>query len=385
MGDERQPGVKRVRLTGARFEGGRLPVDSLVELQKYQEVVRIAVEAEWRRDHPDEDQPADLHDSASLTIERIDEGSADVFLAFEQHTAYVELQAEAQEAADATIVAAYTGASLPDLLALAPEADREFREAVAEFGATLEPGQSIEFYPSTPDAAPVTITIETRKRAVEELARIDDFLLAADATPQKAGLQTVEESLTGRVTAINADKREFWLQTEVGEIHGWYRDNPELLEAFRTLVNSAADGPLTRISGDLQVKRGMPWRFRSVAAVEQVEFDNTAWGERLTVFASLPSGWDDGGGVQISSTSLDAAQMLLKSFDTAQFKPPGVFPTSDGGVLLEWASPVGVLSVEVLPGGEFELFALQRGQRQGTHAATADLTQVIAFVSERQA
>ena len=106
MGDERKPGVKRVRLSGARFDGGRLPVDSLVELQKYQDVVRIAAEAEWRQAHPDEDIPADLRSSVSLTIERIDEGSADVFLAFEQHQVYVQYQAEAQDVADVFLFAA---------------------------------------------------------------------------------------------------------------------------------------------------------------------------------------------------------------------------------------------------------------------------------------
>ena len=88
MSDEPQPSVKRFRLTGARFEGGRLPVDSLVELEHYQDVVRIAAEAEWRHDHPGEELPSGLREAVSLTIERIDEGSADVFLAFEQHAVY---------------------------------------------------------------------------------------------------------------------------------------------------------------------------------------------------------------------------------------------------------------------------------------------------------
>lgn len=385
MGDAREPGVKRVRLTGSRFEGGRLPVDSLVELQKYQDVVRIAAEAEWQHDHPGDDLPTTFRDSVRLTIERIDEGSADVFLAFEQHQTYVQYQEEAQSVADATIVAAYSGAPLPDLQTLAPEADHEFREAVAQLGVTLEPNQSIEFYPQGANAAPVTITIETRKRAIEELARVEDFLVPPDVAPIPPGLQSLEESLTGRVTAINADKRQFWLQTEASEIHGWYRDNPELLEAFRILVNSAAEGPLTRISGELQFKHGEPWRFRSVSLVEQVLFDNTAWGARLTEFASLRSGWDEGGGSQISSVALDASQKFLQSVEAAGVESPGVFPTPDGGVLIEWASLAGVRSVEVLPDGSFEMFSLQRDQRQGEYAASQDLTQAVAFIKAGQA
>ncbi len=247
MSDAPEPSVKRFRLTGARFEGGRLPIDSLVELERYQDVVRIAAEAGWRYDHPGEEPPSDLRDSVSLTIERIGDGSADVFLAFEQHAVYQQYQQESQYATEATIVAAYSGTALPDLPALPPEADKEFRDAVSAIGSTLQPGQSIEFYPDFPNAEPVSITIETRKDSVAELARVEDFLLPPDQTPPDQGLQAVAESLVGRVTAIDADRQQFWMQTEGGAIHGWYRDNPELLEDFRTLVNSAADGPLTRI------------------------------------------------------------------------------------------------------------------------------------------
>jgi hypothetical protein len=384
MSDDPQPSAKRFRLTGARFDGGRLPVDSLVELEHYQDVVRIAAEAEWRHDHPDEELPSDFRESVSLTIERIDEGSADVFLAFEQHAVYLQYQDDAQNAVDATIIAAYSGAPLPDLPALSPQADRDFRDAVAALGSTLEPGQTIEFYPDSANAQPVSITIETRKHAVDELARIEDFLVPPDQAPSAQALQKVEESLTGRVTAINADKQQFSMQTDVGEVHGWYHENPELLEDFRTLVNSAANGPLTRVSGELQLKNGEPWRFRSINRVEQVQFDDTAWGARLTEFASLPPRWDDGEAAQISSVALDASQKLLQAVDAAGVERPGVFPTSDGGVLIEWATPSGVRSVEVLSDGAFEMFFLARGQSQGNDVATSNLAEAVVFVTEAE-
>ena len=66
MSDEPQPSAKRFRLTGARFDGGRLPVDSLVELERYQDVIRIAAEAEWRHDHPDAELPSDFRESVRL-------------------------------------------------------------------------------------------------------------------------------------------------------------------------------------------------------------------------------------------------------------------------------------------------------------------------------
>jgi hypothetical protein len=54
-------------------------------------------------------------------------------------------------------------------------------------------------------------------------------------------------------------------------------------------------------------------------------------------------------------------------------------------VLVEWASPTRVRSVEVMPDGTFELFSLQRTQRAGDHDVTADLTIAIAFVEAEKA
>lgn len=381
MGDERKPGVKRVRLTGARFEGGRLPIDSLVELQKYQDIVRIAAEAGWRQEHPGEDLPGELRESVSLAIDRIDEGSADVFLAFEQHQVYLQYQTEAQDAADAIIVAAYSGAPIPVLPAHSEKEDAEFRESVAQVGSTLGPDQSIEFYPDGPDSQPVTITIETHREAVAHLSRIEDFLLPPDLALNKQGLLSIEESLVGRITTLYADDDKFdFVLGDGSELRGWYRQNPALLEDLRDVVNPTAKGALTRISGSLQYKDGRPFRFWEASAIERVEFDDTAWGERLTSFAALPSGWDDGDGAQITSVALEGAQMVLRSVVQMRVEPPGVFPTSEGGVLIEWAGPTKVLSVEVLPDGSFEMFSLGRDQREGTHAATADLMQAVAFV-----
>lgn len=384
MGDEQKPRVKRVRLTGTRFNGGRLPIDSLEELQKYQEIVRIAAEAEWRDGHPGEQLPADFEESVSLTIDHIDEGSADVFLAFEQQQSYVEYQAEAQEVTDAIIAAAYSGEDLPELPSLPLAEDFQFRQVIASIGESLKSEQAIEFYLDGPASSPVTITAETREHAAERIFNVDDFLVSPEAISPAQSLVKSDESLVGRVTALDADKKRFTLVLSSGhEVHGRYREHPELLEDLRKVVNSTSDGPLTRIAGELQTKNGEAWRFWETHSVEQVEFDDTAWGVRLQELAALPTGWDGGDAAQITSSSLDASQKLLQAVDRAQIDPPGVFPTEEGGVLIEWASLSAVSSVEILADGSFELFSMKRDELQGEHAATADLMIAIEFVEAR--
>ncbi|MCV7636489.1 hypothetical protein M3B10_009795, partial [Micrococcus luteus] len=163
------PRFKRVRLTGTRFDGGRLPVDSLIELQKYQEVLRIAAKAEWNRDHPGKDSPEDLNDSVSLAIERIDEGSADILLVFEEIQQYQHYQAEARQVTDTIVTAAYSGMPIPKLEGLSANEEYEFRTVVSRLGSTLEDGQTLEFYSSDPSVPPVEISIESRVRASESL------------------------------------------------------------------------------------------------------------------------------------------------------------------------------------------------------------------------
>lgn len=389
MNHEGGPGSKRLRLTGARFDGGHLPIDSLIELQKYQEVIRIAARAEWRRDHPGEEIPSDLNDSVSLTIERIDEGSADVFMGFEQVAVYERYQAEAQDAVaavDAIISAAYSeDAPSVALSGYSPQADPELYDALAQLGVTLTSGQSIEVYSTTSASPPTTITLEKRQRAIENLAPIENFLLTQDLAPASS-LQSFNESLVGRVTVLDADNKKFVLVLPDGSpVHGWYRQNPNLLEDFRDLVNSTAEGPLTRISGTLQYKAGQPFRFKEASSIERVEFDATPWGTRLTQFASLPSGWDDGEGAQISFVALDAAQMVLRAVEDAEIESPGVFPSPEGGVLIEWANTERVRSLEITADGDFEMFLLERAERESRHSESPDLRQAIAFIKAEKA
>lgn len=378
---------KRVRLTGARFERGRLPVDSLVELQKYQDIVRIAAEAEWKQKHPNEDVPPDLKNSVSLTIDRIDEGSADVFLAFEQQQTYVEYQLEAQDVADSVLVAAYSGKEIPELPALSEEESYAFRSMVAELGRTLTPGQTIEYYPATPDSAPITISIETRDEAAGALLMPEDFLLEPDFEPVTAALQKSEESLVGKITALDTDSMtyRFTLLQDGQQIPGHYKTCPELLDDLRKVVNDAAEGPLTRVTGELQTKNDKLFRFWQTISVEQIQFDDTEWGQRLATFTTLRPDWDGAGAKQISPLALDAAQTVLHAITEDGIERPGVFPTPEGGVLLEWGSSQRVVSVELLEDGSFETFSLTSGEARGEHSAGKNLTFAVEFVKGARA
>ncbi|MBW8172135.1 hypothetical protein K0651_03615 [Ornithinimicrobium sp. Arc0846-15] len=350
-------------------------------MQKYQDIVRIAAEAEWKQEHPNEDVPSDLWNSVSLTIDRIDEGSADIFLAFEQHQTYVEYQLEAQDVADSVLVAAYSGTEIPDLPSLSEEKSYAFRSTVAEIGSTLKPGQTIEYYPDAPGSSPITISIETRDEAVGALLTPEDFLLAPSSELDTFALQKSDESLVGKITALDTDRMTYRFTLQGGQqLTGHYKSSPELLDDLRKVVNDAAEGPLTRVTGELQTKNDELFRFWQTTSVEQVQFDDTEWGHRLATFTALRPDWDGAGAEQISPVALDAAQTVLRAITEADIERPGVFPTPEGGILLEWGSSQRVVSVEFLEDGSFETFSLTAGEPRGEHSFGDNLAFAVEFV-----
>jgi len=367
--DESAPRSRRIRLTGRRFEGGRLPIDSLVELERYQRLMQTIAEANWLKDHPGESLPSDFRADVGLAIERIEVGSADIYVVEEQPAAYVSYQDSAHDTVEAAINAAYSGGPLPELpLAV----DEQFRVDLAEFGSTLEDDQAIEVYIAGIDQPPVVVSIATRKEAITRL-QLDDFLLTG------SHLVKMEGRVAGRVTELDPDNLSYRFETLLyGAIKGWYRANPELKEDFKEVLDSTEVGPIVRLTGELQYKYGAPWRFTQTVRVEKTNLTDPA----LVALAALASGWgEDGDGKSIEFIAIDAANALLGAIDEAGSLRPGVFPTEEGGVLLEWSSAEEVRSVEITPDGEFELLSLAAGAFEADQQVVKDLSIAKTFAT----
>lgn len=375
MGDEADARGKRIKLTGSRFEGGRLPIDSLIELERYQRAVQLMAEHAWRREHPGEAPPTEVTESASLAIERIEEGSADIYLAFEQVAIQQEYRLEAQDAVDSTLEAAYMGLELPPL---PDDIADDVRETLAEIGETLQAGQAMQFFVDDPSIGAIEINVETRPAATARL--ILSTFMQEPAPRVDGGVTHEETSLVARVTVIDAQKMRYTLDSEEhGTVRGRYRNDPEILDALRDVVNSTSEGPLTRIFGDLRFKEAKPWSFWTTTKIERVEFDETEWGRSLARYAALPTAWAGGHGEQISSIALDATQALMRLL-SSEAHPPAMAPTEEGGVLLEWTSTSGIRSVEILADGTFELFSMGIDEQRGQQTETVDVSAAASFV-----
>lgn len=98
---------------------------------------------------------------------------------------------------------------------------------------------------------------------------------------------------------------------------------------------------------------------------------------RLAELAALEAGWLDGDGKAVTPAALDLAVHVIAHL-APTLGDPGIFPTVDGGVSIEWASPVHVRIVEVTPGLVLECMDLATR----AHADVRTLRQAIAFFDD---
>lgn len=379
VADEGEANVRRLVLRGDRFTGGRLPVDSLVELERYQELVRTLAKAEWEADHEGEPSPAEF-ETVGLTIVALDEGSADVTLVLERPAPFASYVDDSADTFGETLRAAYDGGELPEL----PSAVREtFRALVAQFGNTLGAGDSIAVHqPALPE--PVVVTPEKREEAIVRL-RLEDFFYDTMPEAPASNLQTAERTLIGRFTAIDADRQAYVFKSlSLGPLNGRYHDH-SLTSEITALVESTDLAPITRVVGVVQYKNERPWRIRETTAIERFSIDDDRSGARLIELAALPDRWgDDGEGQPIVVEALEAARDLMRAITDADAPRPAIFPTTAGGVLVEWASSKGVRSIEITasPTLTFELFELATPFGEPTFVETPSFTEARAFAVE---
>jgi hypothetical protein len=364
----------RIRLAGSRFTGGRLPIDSLPELAQYQNLVRLMAQRSWLREHDSsEPPPADLDDAMSLVVVEIRNTSADIFLALEHATHYAALQEAARDATDSAIHAAYSGGELP------ADLDDSIKHELARFGATLDDREEIELYAPNAGPEPVVVNRQTRAAVVERL-EAENFLVSEVPKPP---ISSDTRPVVGHVTQVNADAHWFVISTaSAGKLKAFYRNNPSIIDDLRAYLDEASQGPITRVVGMLQSRGPQPWRLWETYSIERFESPESRFADTLYSLAQLEPGWAGVvAGEAVSFSALDAAQKILHELPENSGSDPGVFPTEDGGVLIEWASAREVASVEITPGASFELYTKRAGGGASEFRVTTNLREAVEFAS----
>ena len=100
---------------------------------------------------------------------------------------------------------------------------------------------------------------------------------------------------------------------------------------------------------------GDPW-VQPTGAHDAYNKEDKVSSARLEELAALKPGWLDGEGLAVSKDALRTAESFLFHVLDAQISRPGVFPTPEGGIQMEW--PNGPLELEVIVsnGGAIRVF-----------------------------
>ncbi|MBC7631724.1 hypothetical protein [Aeromicrobium sp.] len=352
----------RIRLDGDRFTGKRIPVDVTPELQRYERLVIEVAAQQWKTQNPEKNLPRFFRDQFQLSIVDVEDGSATPVLERVSNSAYDTYFDHAAESVDKAFEAIIAGeeeevsawvTKLPD-----------FRD----FGSTLEAGEAIEFRPKTPAVIRYTPEIRTvrfpkaptRKRAV------------ADEDPR---------ALVGRLTALDANHWKFTLTDLNGrEVQGTYT-NPDLTDDIKAVLNASTVAPVARVIAYIAADaNGQLARIVDVESVELFESEREPWTRRLIELATLQAGWSEGTGEAIAFAALDAVREILRQLEVTVDNYPGIFPSENGGVLVEWASIQRVISVEVNPEIEYSLFRLNPEVRATDELETRNIRAAVDFL-----
>jgi hypothetical protein len=334
----------QLRYVGSRFSDARLPVEVLPDLQAFRDLLVAYAKELWREEHQDRKRlPKGFDKSISLDLVAVEQGSAVPKLEWNANPDDVLLPGFVDQMADIVdrsyeqiiglITRSASGAGASDL-------GRDQIRALNRLGAGLGAGEKIEFVGSqTQDGNVVYLDAGRRKTLI---------------TNSSATYQVRYEG-TGVIYGVHVDGR-LWIETEE---HGEIELNVDASRVEQEFnVNNMVEFAI-------QIETDTQDNFKRVVDVFDVELidptsgpDYLACRERLSELATIKDGWHNGTGVAIVQIAVEHATDFLEA-RPAHAKAYRIYPTEDGGVLIEFAMRGWDYSVEFCRDGAVEMFGVE--------------------------
>lgn len=382
----------KVTLDGARFHDARLPIDALVELQRYQALVIESAKQAWMMDNPGGSLPDGFEDGLELTLTRVEEGSATSVLErpstdenlvpyYEAGRGRVEAQLRSIVENDFDLEQAFDDV-ISDLPLLAVP-------SFQDLGSSLQPLDSLSVSKS-PGESGTPFKLTGQVRAARLVPIVEKYRqLELDITGLPKDEDELEErvevgaQVAGRVTSVNANASTFRFTSLMhGFVMGEYSE-AVTVKMLKEHLDSDAMAPIIRLTGDLKYKGDKLIRIESVTDIDLFRIDGGPWSRRLIELASLPENWNEGlSGRTIQFSALEAARSLLQKVDELEKPEPGIFPLEDGGVQLEWSSEFGVATIDISADVEFALYKFDAVSDQFSDSETLNMDDAITFVEQ---
>lgn len=371
------PPFATVTMDGDQFKDGHLPVRALAELQRYSALVLRAAELKWQEDHPGHDLPDDFHESFELIISEVRPGSATSVLERSQTSPYDTYYEEGRldfEAALQGILSDQVEDSWRQLLAA---------EEFGEFGSSLDKGESLSIPPTAPEIDYlIEITPESFRgkiHSAHQIAATPPTVPAPLALPRTK----TEGWVVARLVALNGLKSSFTVLVDKREVNGKFGDS-EVFDDLKAVLGTSEKSPVVRIYGRLSFLGKDLDRILKASQVQVLEVDGEPWSGRFIELAHLEEGWNEESttSASVAFSALDGARAVLQHVSKADLNLPGIYPTEEGGVSLEWASARRVITIEISPDGVFEMNRFSRDGERSAIEPTQNLDDVKKFVDD---
>lgn len=335
--DDRTP-FARLRLTGGRFDGQGMPVETLVELAQYRELVLGVARAQFLRSHPERKRvPRGFFDRLQLRLRTVEDGSAvPVLERVAPAGALIAVDDDFTRARDAiedAVAAAESGEQPPSGF------PQEALVLFNRFGQTLRPDEAIELRRGSAPSGP-RYTVDTRRK----------LLLSKRRT------YTEELQGLGWISEVDGNGMSCRIRLRMGPATPVPAPLDEVtFGPVKDVLEPNGEGPPVRVSGVgvFDSERRLI-RFDSIYDVNVLDDpeDLVSLDDRLDELASLNTGWLDGEGVRPDALVLERARRMLADLLTFEVPRPRVFATPDGGVQAEWTVGEHEISVTFEPDGK---------------------------------
>lgn len=340
--DSRQFGL--FRMVGGRYELSGLPASTASELFHYERLIKAVAHALYLKANPRRKRvPKGFDKGFSLRITDVRDGSV------------VPVLERAEEEATGQ-----AGILVPDWFDESRRLINDALRSISSPAGGLPAGFPVE---TLKDFAHFGRTLRAEERF--ELSAIDEAVPGiVDRTSRRklaalADMHSleVEQVVVGQVTGLRSEPQEFDFRLPEKRIRGKYQD-PTTWEHLRQFQGFGDRAPLVALSA-LAVCQldGELVRIEDVYSLEAAL--PKQWADRIAELAALQTGWLEEDTPAISTTSLDAIETLLLALMDEGIGRPGIFPTVEGEVQLEWVTDLCDVQVRTTAHDTYELDVMQ--------------------------
>jgi hypothetical protein len=320
----------RPRLVGQRFEGHAIPLEFLRDLAVLEEMVVEVSKWRFLQENPGRKRsPRGFNEGITLTLSAVEDGSAVPVITLVLASILAQPNQVYYDQAKVAIVGAISSAAEnKPATAFLPEKALVYFD---RFGRSLRDGEAIEFPSSDPDAPPVRLTKEVRRKLL--LASTQVKVLTEEIQLRGAVHEANKEAMTFQITLPDGNKI-------LGPIPSQHFDN--IIEAF----NGYEQGAKILIQGVGKFNRLE--RLQGIETIEHTTLlDPQDIPARLEELKVMRNGWLDGRGIAPHLAGLDWLADAIERRYSEDLPLPYIYPVAEGGVRLEWSIRPQEVSLEI--------------------------------------